>query len=163
MSTIAEALVSDGEKPRISSMRIFVRLYKAATADPNGLIALQPLVVQTNGTFTDTENQAVHTIAELLDAAIDDEFGFQKLGDLRVSKIKNTTDDGGNEGHEVLNFQIDIPGNIIGLLNKEVSTERLQNLSFGLAGKTAINAGTIGYNIWYRVIYIKQAKGITIR
>ena len=151
---VLEAISSDGVKPHVSSMEVILRLEEQVAGSKK--FAIQPVVVQSAGTFTDTVDQNVSTIDEALDAAIDDEFGYQKIGSIRNSKIHPFS------GLDQIETKVQIPRNLINLLNKEVSTERLQSLILGIVGHAEIT-GTIVCT-WIGVVnYIETRKGITIR
>jgi hypothetical protein len=99
----------------------------------------------------------------MLDGGIDDEFGFQIVGTPKVSRVKNVSDDNGIETHQVLEFTISLPKNIINLLNKESNTERLQSLIFGIVGLCSDAQGSISLTGFYEIDFIERRKGITIR
>jgi hypothetical protein len=154
----AESLVGDGEKPRITSWIITIRMIlDEAVLD---IFTCQPVAVQTAGTFTDTVNLTPGDIDSLLDSSVDDEFGFQTLGDMRVSKF------GCNDGNYTrIETRVVLPKNILNLINKEVSTERLQDLLFGLVGFQASDPASalLTIKIVNEIHYSVLRKGITIR
>ena len=152
-TTYVEALAGEGAKAHIKSITLFVRAYTALA----GTFVIQPVIVQTAGTFTDTVGIAQAEISEILDAAIDDEFGFQEIGQPNGRKMLPiiATYDKGFERNII------IPQNIINLLNKETSTERLQSIYFGVVGQGQSSPITmsVGLAIKFRLV----DKGITIR
>lgn len=158
LTATAEGLVSDGQKPIIKNWKVTMRAQSGA----EDFFSLNPMIVQTNGTFTDTDDQAVTTQAGLLDGAINDEFGFQKVGSSRVSKVKTPLDAGATP-HTYVETQFDLPRNVINLLNKEVSTERLQSLLLGVTGCCINTAASITIAIHHEISFMVKAKGITIR
>lgn len=164
LHTIPESLISEqteGKKCNIKYIRYTIRMSHADTSIP--YIGMLPVIVQTAGTFADTVNLTARTVAELLDAAIDDEFGFQKIGNMRISKVINTTiNDASQEYLQKLETQFDVPQNVIQLLNKELSTEKLQSLYLGLVG-ICTSEVTFNLNVFFEVGYTLEAKGITIR
>jgi hypothetical protein len=105
-------------------------------------------------------DQAVRTIAELIEAGCDDDFGFHKLGSLRTSKLLPTGTLATKFGFE---FSIDIPQHIVQLLNKEANTERLQDIYLGLAGIGSDNSDSLTHEVFSEITFTTRSKGITIR
>lgn len=160
--SILETLISttDGIKPHVKRIRFFIRAHVSTSDAP---FLGQLVVVQTNGTFTDSVNLSGREISTILDSAIDDDFGFQFIGEPKVSVVKNVSDDGGLELHYLYEVQVDIPQNLINLLNKETHTERLQDLYMALVGVTSGTSDVILLKHFYIVDYVETRKSITIR
>jgi hypothetical protein len=118
-------------------------------------------VVQTAGTWTDNPNNVSRIIAEMLDTDIDDVFGFQKLRGQMVSK-RMRTDAGGSGAVQGMEFTLNIPSNLLLLLNKETETERLQNLYLGCVGLGDVG-DVVGFRVFDEIEYTEQRKNITIR
>jgi hypothetical protein len=149
---------ADGIQIRVQSITIDLRLY-GNDGDPAWVF--QPLIVQTVGTWTDTVNLAQRVIDEILDQAIDDVFGYQPIGEPRTTRRVFPL--GGNTTQQGSEIRIQVPMNIISLLNKETETERLQNLLFGIVG--VMNGTTDVYTLYYTITvrYTEERKSITIR
>jgi hypothetical protein len=160
LSALMETLVSNGRKPVVSNILIKLQMHQDLSLTSGGIFSTLPIIVQTAGTLTSYANLATYTISQKLDSSTNDEFGFQRIGNHRVSKFVPSSTSGNRTN--VLQTQFEIPRNIVNLLNKEVSTERLQTLYLGLTGQTS-NGATIYYNGIIEVTYIEAAKGITIR
>jgi hypothetical protein len=139
-----------------------VRLVSTATTGKTPFMVC-PVVVQTAGTFTDTVDLTGDDIAADLSSAINDEFGFQFIGNPKTSTIRIITDDGGIEYHHVMELNFDIPSNVLALLNKEQNTERLQSLLIGLVGRYISASEAITVDCMYYIDFIIKSKGITIR
>lgn len=162
LNTLMESLVADGKVSKVFNLRFHIRAL-GQTAECS--FALIPLIVQTNGTFTDTVNLSNREISAVLDQCIDDEFGLQKIGDFRVSKVIPIADDAAGGGVKRLfgsEFTVQVPRNIVNLLNKETSTERLQSLHFAIVGSTNPTQ-SISVETFYEVTFVEKTKGITIR
>jgi hypothetical protein len=117
-----------------------------------------PIVVQTAGTFTSTVDLSAGQVQEHLNSAIDDDFGYQIIGKQSCSKEISDSATGTYVQRRVV-----IPQNIIQLLNKEVGTERLQSLYFGIAGVQGATTGSFTMETQELTRYTLKKKGITIR
>jgi hypothetical protein len=82
---VIEALLNSGELAHIKYFRWTIRAKSISNH-----FALQSLIVQTAGTFADTVNLADREIADLLDAAIDDDFGYKQIGNFTASKLASS-------------------------------------------------------------------------
>ena len=153
LSTLLESLGTDGMSPKVNRIKFFARARHESSLDH---FMIQPMIVQTAGTFTDDASTALRIIDEMLASTIDDEFGYQNIGDPRVSKAPS-----GDE-FQFCNVDFEIPKNIINLMNKQVNTERLQEILLGLCGN-ATTAGDIIIDYFYVIDYTLVGKGITIR
>jgi hypothetical protein len=80
--------------------------------------------VQTIGTITDLLDQDTGIIDVALDAAINDVFGFQRVGKPIISRPTPIV--ANRAYHAISSFEV--PANILALINKEQGTERLQEL-----------------------------------
>jgi hypothetical protein len=146
----------DGIQIRISSIAIDLRIV-AANDDYHFII--QPVMVQTAGTWTDTADLSQRVVGEMLDASIDDVFGFQLIGEAKTARrlfpVANMI-----HGFEI---RIMVPTNIVQLLNKETETERLQNVLFGVVGVCLTSSDIVAHYYTARVRYTEERKSITIR
>jgi hypothetical protein len=143
----------DGQTPKISKIRISVRV-ALATADTPGIIF--PVIVQTAGTWADTIDLAVSkTVTELLADSINDVFGVQVF----QGNVGRMLPDG-SYGHE---FTIEVPGNILQILNKEAETERLQNLHFGLVGLAQTSTDVMNIRMVAEYHYELVRKSVILR
>jgi hypothetical protein len=122
-----------------------------------------PVVVQTAGTFTDSVNLASHVIAELLDSAIDDVFGYQRLSPTGKVGRRSPVDDGSSEPTYCVEFTITLPANVLQTLNKETETERLQDLILGLVGFSNSTSQQINAKLYVEVHYIEKQRNIVLR
>lgn len=125
--------------------------------------AIKPYLVQTAGTITDTTDSTVESIDGLLDAAVDDNFGYRPLlKNVQVSKF--VPDRNGSEADSdwgvLLNF--DVPQDMLALLAKESDSERLQNL-FTVVWLHGSAADTIYLRAWLEVEFVQHRKGIIHR
>lgn len=159
-TTLDSLPTNEGLKPKISKIRTTIRLYQDITGFTNLNFMIQPVIVQTAGTFADTVNLTERTISSMLDAAIDDDFGFYKANDLRVSRL-GPTNIAGNIAC-LIETSFDVPPHIIGLLNKESQTERLQSIYTGYTGIAVSNAAVVGF-FATEITFTEVRKGITIR
>jgi hypothetical protein len=121
-------------------------------------------VVQTTGTWTDTVDINQYIIDKILDSCIDDVFGYQLLGDKSVSRRVPTNAATSATGLEfAVQRCVEIPGNLLQILNKESETERLQSLFFGVVGN-AITASQVIHLKWFTEIhFVGVAKKIILR
>jgi hypothetical protein len=161
LTAIAEGINNEGMKALIKNIKVYL-VAKCTTEDE--FFFIQPLVVQTAGTFTDTDDQTIQdSISEQLDPCIDDEFGYQKIGNLRRAKLLKSGTAADVSSRYKIESQFDIPRNVVNLLNKEQSTERLQNLILGITGGCINTTATIEVITLYDISYSIMKKGITIR
>ena len=130
ISSVLETIGAlNGAKAKVSKIRIHLRIYYT------GMFGIVPIVVQTAGAISDDDNIAALTIDEILDDQIDDVFGYQIIQPYGMSKRMPTDDPTANTGNIYgREFTIEIPSNILVILNKETETERLQNLFLVLVG-----------------------------
>jgi ribosomal protein S25 len=122
------------------------------------------LAVQTNGTVTDTVDRAEAVVDKILDAAIDDVFGYQLLSNFKLSKTMPI--DSGystSTSNTMVEMSVILPPNLLGLINKEVETERLQNLYIVLVGSFNVNNQAINIFKSFEVDYTNVRKTITLR
>jgi hypothetical protein len=122
-----------------------------------------PVLVQTAGNFADTNNLASHNIAELLDSAIDDVFGYQRLSPTGKVGRRAPVDDGSTNPTYCAEFTVTLPGNVLAILNKETETERLQDLILGLVGITNATSQAIAFETFVEVHYIEKQRNIVLR
>lgn len=163
LSALMETIASnDGQMPHVNKMKFWIDILVQPSSGVQHAIA-RPCVVQTAGTFTDVVDRADFNVQSILAAAIDDEYGFQWIQDSKISRLVTMTDDTGVEYHKHMRFTIDLPKNIINLLNREVSTERLQELKLALVGACISANAVLTVNTFYWVDYVSKNKGITIR
>ena len=149
--------------PNVKKMTLRIRCFRNNPANTS-LWAVIPVIVQTDGTFTSTTDLATSEINSALDSAINDVFGFQKLQNVRVCKVINVTDDGGVGWNQEVQINMDLPRNILNLLNKQNQTERLQDIYLGLLMKNGNDAAAVVTTAGFvEYIYEEKAKSITIR
>jgi hypothetical protein len=129
-----EAVVAaDGQTMRISRMVMHYRAHLAAT----NFFTAQAVLVQTAGTLSDTTDIADGSpIDTALDQACDDVLGYTKLGKLAVPRFAPVN---GTTQLEIVR-SVPFPQGIIQLLNKELETERLQDLYLALVFFGCTNA-----------------------
>jgi hypothetical protein len=131
MTNTLENLSSDGQQVKLKNLSYHVCIhgpFGAVTAIPPSFV-IQPVVVQSSsGSVADAVSIAEGNIATIINNGVSDEFGFQKLGNLRTSKPKTGGAGGGSDVFHYIKTIFRIPGNIIALLNKQINTERLQDL-----------------------------------
>jgi hypothetical protein len=140
----------DGNQIVVKSVSLSVRIYD----DDSYFIV--PVFVQTVGTFSTTADITDSTISLMLDNAVDDVFGTW-VGPVRTARRK-----GGNDNY-LVEFDQKLPQHLVNLLNKETETERLQNLSFGLVGKTYTTTGALSGRVGISVTYTVRRKDVVIR
>lgn len=158
--TIIESIISgDGQKLKISKILSHVR---AKSADIFGIGAA---IVQTAGTISDTVDIASPSILDsLLDGVIDDVYGYQIVTPFGVSRSVPGDDPTANTTqHQAREFSVRIPGNIIQLLNKELETERLQNLYLVFYGTSTVNNQVVNIQTVNEIDFTGIRKTITIR
>jgi hypothetical protein len=148
----------DGVKKRIHFCRIGIRLYSASAVYA---FTLLPVVVQTAGTFTDTINQSSRIVDSLIAAAIDDVFGYDPLGNTRFSKI--VAGDGTLAGSiHSIETTIQLQPKHLQILNKEVESERLQDLYVGFVG-VADSDLSLQLNSQIEIGFTEQRQAVVIR
>jgi hypothetical protein len=159
MHSTLEALGgTDGKSPYVKSITFHVRAYSGSG---DSTFILIPVVVQTAGTFVDTANLTARQIHELLNSACDDVLGYQVLGVPHVAR--KVPDDAINAYHWGCEFAVRIPGNLLNVLNKELETERLQDLYFALVGVPNSGANDLYIETWYTFEYIERRKTVQLR
>jgi hypothetical protein len=154
LHTVLDSLTAtDGRRSKAKSIRISILAYST------GQFIMTGGIVQTAGAFADTTNSTGRTFESLLDAAIDDTFGYRK-----ITQTKQGVPWDVEAGNELFRLELtyDIPGDIIALLNKETDTERLQSiipadLGIGVDGKTII------VNAFITIAYTEIAVGLIHR
>jgi hypothetical protein len=126
---------------------------------------IQPIIVQTAGTFTDTVALGpLYSNAAILDACIDDVFGYNRITQ-RALVGKRMPPDVGHAAPAYIfaaETTIDLPAHVRELLNKETETERLQTLYLGLTGQ-GVNGDTLNVYCVIDILYTEQKKSIVIR
>lgn len=144
---------ADGIHMRVSAIRLTVRAYSDA------YFSMYPAVVQTAGNFTDSVSLTQANASALFDACIDDVMGYDGLFPyMKIARRVPTgaTDDLGVE------YSVNLSPKILQILNKEVETERLQNLLFAICGFGTINK-TVALTTTIEVMYIEQRKQVVLR
>lgn len=155
LSSLLETLAEqDGQKAHIVAINDFIQS-KSVTSH-----ALSPVTVQTAGNFAATGNLADRVIQDLLNQAIDDEFGFQ-ASNLIISKLAPSSQAAGTDVY-ASNRLFKISNLVLNILNKEVSTERLQSIWTGVVGTSTVNQ-PIYFIEYIEVIYYLTAKNIVMR
>jgi hypothetical protein len=150
---------ADGQKAKILAVNVTHRCYSEEN------FAIMPLIIQTAGTITDSVAIAQPTQDVGLDSAIDDVFGYQPLSKfLRTSRRVPTRDAQAAAGTEhALQFAYTIPGNILQILNKELETERLQDLYVVLHGFHFANSQTINIHTNIELLFVNIRKNVNLR
>jgi hypothetical protein len=158
LHALIEAIRSgDGFQPKVAYIRFHLRIYSS----DNDLFAFQPVIVQTAGTISDTANVAVTNISAMLDSAIDDVFGHQKIGPMKIGRrIPGNSSANNFVGIEVT---LEVPANVLEILNREAESERLQNLSFVLVGATQNNDTLLSFDGFVEIAYVEVRKKIILR
>jgi len=149
---------ADGIQIQVSEIRMAVRITGLANKDPFGLV---PVAVQTAGTFTSNDSVSYRVIAEMLDQAIDDVFGYQPLSEPKFSRLLVKSDS--TSAYQGLEFTLVIPSNILQLLNKESETERLQTAYVGFVGVVHDTDDTLTFHVTTSVKYTERRKKLVIR
>jgi hypothetical protein len=151
---------NDGNRKQVSKFTVIIRAYSVARSVCFGI---QPVVVQTAGTFSDTVAQNVNTIDTALAAAIDDVFGYDRVGNYKVSKAIPTGDGTLATLQHNIEMTIPLPAKLLGILNKEVESERLQELYFGVVGFDNTTGIAINFQLQYVIDFVEQRQAIVIR
>jgi hypothetical protein len=143
----------DGSRPLIKRIVFHIRMY----ADDHFMSRF--LAVQTAGTVSDNDNATPALTAVMIAANCDDVFSFIPLGPMRMSRRIPSTVASDNRASE---FTIVLPQHLIQLLNKEVETERLQDLKLVAVGRST-NGTVITIEYGIEVEFIEVRRNITIR
>lgn len=149
----------DGNRKVISEVQFIMRAYVADSA----IFGLQPVIVQTAGNWSNTINLAQRTFDTALAASIDDVFGYDRLGGMRFSKAKPTGDGTLATLIQSIESNVTLPAKFIQILNKEVESERLQDLFFGFVGLSLNTGLTIYIYLQIVVQFIEQRQKVVIR
>jgi hypothetical protein len=163
LTTMIESLASEGEQVLVSSVKFQVRAW--SSDEIGGEFSAVPIIVQTsNGSFSDQLNTAHREIRAMLVAACSDEFGFLKLGKQRLSQAKNVmvTTTPSTDILRTVEFEVIIPQSIINILNRSVSTERLQEILMAITACRSV-AGNVYFLYGVEVEYTLRAKQIILR
>jgi hypothetical protein len=148
----------DGQTINVHAIRAHVRCVSQY------YFGLQPIVVQTDGTITDTEDISANQHEYILGQVISDYFGYRCLMPYKMSKKVPDISTSGIPGNTALEFTVEIPRFLINqIINKEVESERLQNLNFLLLGKSTANSQTITTKVIFEVEFSLVRKDIIIR
>jgi hypothetical protein len=145
----------DGIHIKVKTFTINIHIYQTVSLDP---MIIYPVVVQTAGIFSDSSAIDAEVVDEILDPQIDDVFGYQILQRRITKRVRN-----GTAVQQGLEIRLQLPTNIVQLLNKETETERLQNLYFGIIGYRYDPTDTATIQVSYEIDYIEERKSITIR
>ena len=158
LSALLESIAAlEGAKAQVSKLFITFRIVSKSN------FAITPLIVQTAGTFADTVDSELKIIDKLLDAAIDDVFGYQRLQPMKVARKVPVNDNAvDTEANFALQFSLEIPSNVLQILNKESETERLQNIYLGLIGH-ARTLEPIDCVTYWNIDYKTVSKKIILR
>jgi hypothetical protein len=122
------------------------------------IFTAQPILVQTAGTFTDTVDINDYNLDAVLDAAVNDVFGYQPLSQPKIGKLVPA----GDIALYGLYFTIQMPQHLIQIINKSVETERLQEFYIGLIG-SASGTDSYSYDCYMEVEYVASRKTIINR
>lgn len=155
LHTLVEGILStDGYRPLVKSLRIHLQVFSQYPFE------IQPLFVQTAGTFTDTVDIATGVTEAIVNSAIDDVYSIQKTGTMNMA-LKMPGEGGGYSF--CFKRTIDIPANILQLLNKEIETERLQDLYSALVGTCRSNNQAYTIEVLTEINYTTVSKKIVLR
>jgi hypothetical protein len=147
----------DGAKVQIKNIRFHMRFYS------NEEFAVQLALVQTAGAWTTTDDLDIAIVDAILNSCIDDVFGSYLLNQMQYSKRVPSDDmTAAAPQSQGLYITAQLPQHLIQLINKEVETERLQELKFGFCGFNQA-AENIEYNGYVEVDFITVRKNVTIR
>ncbi len=154
-------MTEDGIKWQIKAIEIDV------LSVSRDIFSYSALLVQTAGTITNQTNLSTRRISEMLDTAINDDFGYEVIGKNKTGFYNGIVLDPtlGAASQTTLckvSFRINFNKRLLSLFNKELSTERLQDLTIVLVG-VGINAIAISHYYAVRVLYDEVAKDIVIR
>lgn len=153
--------IGEGAQPRFSKIKVDLLVLGPAGDGVN--FTIQPLVVQaSSGSFADTVAlTAPDKLQDHLNAAISDEFGFLRLGNVRFSKQRTEGSSTILRGYVRTSFAL--PPHLLSLVSKQANTERLQDLffAFQIVGSEAATAITVTAFVTYE--WTESHKGITIR
>jgi hypothetical protein len=156
LHTQCEALLTlDGQKPKVS--RISCRLFAHSDYSFN----VRAFLVQTAGTIIEDDAITQTEVSEIIDAMCDEPFGFRELGENQYTKRIPSNDSTSSQGKENgLTRLIEIPQDIIQLVNKEIETVRLQDIQILLIGSSTADSQVIDFFDSITIYYTSVAKGI---
>lgn len=157
LSSLADGMLSDS-RPLIKDWKIHYQINSDNGPSPKALLFL---VVQTAGNITSAVQIALNNyLVTILGNQIDDVFGFQVIRQLSFTAPFPESAD----RRQIRQFTITLPQNILNLINKEVETERLQDLHLVCVGWYwgAVTDDLTMYKI-HEIDYIEKARSITIR
>jgi hypothetical protein len=153
LQNIIESIRSeDGIHMDVKTMTFNLRIY---SEEP---FLVVPVLIQTAGTVTETDDQTASVIGELIAATCDDVFGYDRLGPAKSARRVPTAD---NDDYG-LEISIPLPNYALQILNKETETERLQNLYIAICGK-GTNAFAINLIVDTITEYREQRKTLILR
>lgn len=158
LSALLETLQTGGHKAHVRRVRVQIR----HTADE--YFAAQLVVVQTAGTWSQVLDGSTN-VDTILDASIDDVFGSSLIGPYQLAKRAPVNDP--TVSSQTMTFIIEttreLPQHLVQILNKEVSTERLQNLFIGSIFTVGQGASQINSTYFIEIDYTLDRKTIVLR
>jgi hypothetical protein len=155
LSALAETLAEqDGQKARILEVVDHIQTKSV------GSHMLAPCFVQTAGNFAAVTNSADRLVQDLINSAVDDEFGVQ-VEPTMVSILAPSSQAAGTDVYST-DRTLRANQNVLNILNKEVSTEKLQSIWTGTSGVSTVNQ-PIYWIEFLTVIYVLTAKNIVLR
>lgn len=147
----------DGQELTIKKILIHFRI-KA-----DDIETVLPVLVQTAGTWSDTQGIISGIDQEILDQSIDASFGYYPLSkNVKVLRQAPGDTTGIAEAH-ISEFTCEVPQHIVQLLNKEAETTRDQTISYGLVGWDGTTDLFLYVTSIVEIDFVKVRKGITIR
>jgi hypothetical protein len=156
LHTIVESIRNeDGIQMNVVKVALTIR------ARGSNVFTIEPVAVQTAGTFSDTINLAVRVLGEKLAAAIDDVFGFDALQP-RALVARRAPSDTDTAPIYTIETSMELPPLHRQILNKETESERLQNLELGFCGLVQAS-DTITYSAVLEIHYTERKKNIVLR
>jgi hypothetical protein len=157
----SQILGDDGRQCKIYFLACTV-IYESE--DPFSIV---PLIVQTNGTITDTVDLTAEEIRVNLDSAIDDVFGFKKLPNFRKPLVASrvpSLDSTSASGREFqIRLHAEVPAFALQILNKTTESERLQDIHLVVHGTASANNQVIEQKNFYYLEYDLHSKPLILR
>lgn len=125
LMTVTDSLSSpDGIQTQLSKLQYHFDLYC------DDCFWLKPLVVQSNGTWTDTVNLADTNVHVALGDSINDVFSWEPAGPVRQARYFYN---GGIKFN--LRFTVNISKKFLDIINTHTEQERIVDIFFGLIGE----------------------------
>lgn len=133
LSTIIDSLSSEGQHALISNMKMnFLLTSEWEWTEHTGPMGIYFGIMQTAGTVIDSTSSSKAELTTL-DSMTNDVFGFQRISTMKMQESfyispKTALVMSDIQTMYKIKGQVNIPQNVLALLNKENETERLQDL-----------------------------------